>query len=183
MPLLPRREPNESTGDFHRRRARFAAFLLLLLLPATLWLFARVGHIWPTIASLEGAPFMVAATALGALLAVLPIALVTTLLVAVWHGVESVFQPRSHATPTADRLIVATGILVWFSPSLALFAWAVRAIAQGAIRFTRPAREYLLATDPLAFWQGIGFLLIVAAALAYPAWHYWRSRLAKAARN
>ncbi len=177
MPLLPARRDDESAGDFTRRRARFALLAFLVALPAALWLFARAEALWRVIAPLEGGPFLLAATAFGGALAIAPIAALVALLIAVWFGVESIGQPRSRAAPLADRAIVAAGLLVWFAPALALVAAAVRAVLTGSIAFSRPAREYLLATDPIAFWQGVGFLLIVAAALAYPAWHYWAKRL------
>lgn len=64
-------------------------------------------------------------------------------------------------------------------PALALFGMAASAVATGAITFRRPAREYLLATDPITFWQSVGFLLIVGAAVAWPAAHYWRGKFAR----
>ena len=55
---------------------------------------------------------------------------------------------------------------------------SIAAIARGSLRFARSA-EYVLATDPIPFLQGIGYLLIVAAALAYPGWVYWRKWFAR----
>ncbi|HRP97590.1 MAG TPA: hypothetical protein PL143_15215 [Rhodocyclaceae bacterium] len=179
MPLLPRRRAGEIDGDFARRRARFLLLAGLTLLPLSLWLFARLDRIWSLVVPLDGAAFMTAATLLGGLLAILPLATVLALLMAVWHGVESVYRPRTRSTPLLDRCLVAAGVLVWFSPAIALAGAALRAVLTGSIRFSRPPREYLLATDPIAFWQSVGFLLIVAAALAYPAWHYWRGKLAR----
>lgn len=179
MPLLPRRRDGEIDGDFARRRAGLLILASMALLPAAAWLFARLDRIWLRVEPLEGATFMAAATLLGGLLAILPLATVLTLLMAVWYGVESVYRPRTRATPWLDRGVVAAGVLVWFSPAIALAGAALRAVLTGSIRFSRPPREYLLATDPIAFWQSVGFLLIVAAALAYPAWHYWRGKLAR----
>ena len=178
MDLLPRRREAESGGDFARRRARHALLAFLVGLPATLWLFARLADIWALIAPLDGAGFMFAATALGGALAIAPLATVLAALLAVWFGVESVHLPRSRPSPVTDRFILAAGLLVSFGPSGALVAAAGRAIATGTIHFSRPPRDYHLATDPIAFWQGVGFWLIVAAALAYPAWRYWRGKLA-----
>lgn len=179
MPMLPQRRDAEIDGDFARRRARFTLQLFVLLLPISIWLFARIDRIWFAIMPLEGGLFLLAATLLGAVLAITPVAALLALLLAVWFGVESVYLQRTRRTPIVDRTVVAGGLLVWFSPSLALVASALRAILAGSISFSRPPREYFLATDPIAFWQSIGFLLIVAAALAYPAWHYWRSKLAR----
>ena len=54
---------------------------------------------------------------------------------------------------------------------------AVQALATGRISFVRPPREYLLATDPIAYWQGIGFWLIMAVLFSFLAWRYWRGKL------
>lgn len=177
MPLLPRRRDGEIDGDFARRRAFFVFLVFLTLLPASVWLFARIDPIWSFVVRFDGGAFIAAAALLGAVLAVLPVATVVALLMTVWYGVESVYLERSRSTVLLDRLIVAAGILVWFSPAIALLGSALRAVLSGSISFSRPPREYLLTTDPIAFWQSVGFLLIVAAAVAYPAWHYWRGKL------
>lgn len=167
-------------GDAARQRARRAAWLALFALPVSIWLFARLGDIWARIAPLEGAAFMLGATALGGALAVAPVITVVAFLVSVWYGAESVFLPRQRPTPLVDRGLTALGILVWFSPALALVGSVLKAIVTGTVSFARPARVYNLATDPLAFWEGVGFLLIAAGALAFPAWHYWRNKFRKA---
>ena len=41
----------------------------------------------------------------------------------------------------------------------------------------RPPRDYFLATDPIAFWQGVGFWLIIAALAGFLAWRYWQPKL------
>ena len=107
-----------------------------------------------------------------------PVGAVAALVVAVVRGVASIGQPRRTTTPALDRLLVGAGLLLWFAPSLALLGWAIAAIARGSLRFARSA-EYVLATDPIPFLQGIGYLLIVAAALAYPGWVYWRKWFAR----
>lgn len=175
---FPTRRPDEIEGDFRRRQAFRHLIVFLILLPLTIAAFRNVGPIWVYIEPLEGFVFMVAATLLGAVLAASPLLTAISGLVAMWHGVESIERPRSRHTPLLDRLITAAGLLVWFAPTLGLIGMAGRAIAEGAISFRRPAREYVLATDPIAFWQSIGFLLIVAAALAWPAVHYWRKKFA-----
>lgn len=183
MSFLPQRHDDELDGDFMRRRARFTVMLFLVLLPVTLWLFARVEPIWLRIVPLEGGIFLIASALLGTVLAITPILTLASLLMAVWYGVESVYRARTRSAPLFDRLIVAVGLLVWFSPALALAAGALRAVLAGSISFTRPQRQYLLATDPIAFWQSIGFLMIVALALAYPAWHYWRGKFGRPERQ
>src|SRR5574337_1247866 len=99
------------------------------------------------------------------------------LLMALWYGVESVYQPRRRPSPGVDKAIVGLGLTAWLGPSLALLAAAGRAIATGSIHFTTPPRDYVLATDPIAFWQGVGFWLILAAGLGFGAWRYWRPKL------
>jgi hypothetical protein len=177
MPFLPQPRQGELGGDFARRRAYFIFITFLILLPISIWLFVWLERLWFLIMPLEGAIFVLASAMLGGALAIAPLAALVALLVSVWYGVESVHLARTHPTPWLDRLIIGTGLVVSFSPAIALAAMASRAILAGSIAFSRPQREYLLATDPIAFWQSIGFLLIVAAALAYPAWHYWRAKL------
>jgi len=179
MSFLPQRHAAEPDGDFARRRARFVLLIFMVLLPITIWMFARLEQIWLLVLPLQGGIFLIAAALLGTVLAVTPVAAVVFLLMAVWYGVESIALERSRSTPLLDRVIIGVGLATWFAPALALASKALSAILAGSISFTRPNREYLLATDPIAFWQSIGFLLIVAAALAYPSWHYWRGKFAQ----
>ncbi|AUN94833.1 hypothetical protein [Pseudazoarcus pumilus] len=174
-----RPRPDEPAGDAHRRKALRALIVALLALPIALTAFRFIEPIWVRIEPLEGIAFMLAATLLGATMAVAPLLAAAAALVAMWHGVESVAQPRSRVTPLFDRVLYAIGLVVWFAPALALAAMAGKAVVTGSITFRRPAREYLLAIDPIAFWQSVGFLLIVAVAAAYPAWHYWRRKLTR----
>lgn len=179
MYFLPQRRTAEPDGDFARRRARFVLLMFMVLLPISIWLFARLEQIWFLVLPLQGGVFLIAAALLGTVLAVTPIATLVFLLMAVWYGVESITLERSRSTPLLDRVIIGVGLVTWFAPALAIASKALSAILAGSISFTRPQREYLLASDPIAFWQSIGFLLIVAAALAYPSWHYWRGKFAQ----
>lgn len=170
-------------GDRSRHRAGVAFVLFLLAIPLTYWLFSALPSLWANIEPLEGSGFMLAATLLGAALAVLPLAIVTGFILSLWHGVESVYQPRSHATPMLDKLIVAGGLIIWFAPPIAMIALAVRALAEGRVHFVRPPRDYFLATDPIAFWQGLGFWLIMATLFAFLAYRYWRGKLCRGAAS
>ncbi len=76
-----------------------------------------------------------------------------------------------------DKFIVAVALVVWFSPALFDVVTAGRAIYEGRIHFVRPPRDYFLATDPIAFWEGVGFWLIMAGLFSFLAWRYWRPRL------
>lgn len=170
----------EPEGDFRRRQALRSLISFLILLPLTIAAFRYLAPIWERIVPLEGASFLLAATALGLALAFLPLLTLAFGMLAMWHGVESIERPRSRHTPWLDRVLAAIGLAVWFAPTLGLLSMAGRALLEGAVRFHRPAvREYALATDPIAFWQGIGFLLIVAVAVAWPAVHYWRGKFAR----
>ena len=126
---------------------------------------------------MEGIAFMAAATLLGGAMAVGPLAAAIGLLLAIWFGVDSVYKPRSRPSPLLDRMIVGAGLLVWFTPALAAFAIIGQALASGRIHFVRPPRDYFLATDPIAFWQGVGFWLIMGGLFAFLAWRYWRGKL------
>ncbi|WP_245538529.1 hypothetical protein [Thauera phenylacetica] len=164
-------------GDRDRRRALFALLLCVVALPASWLLFSQLERLWPELVRLEGLAFLAAATLLGGAMAIGPLAAAIGLLVAVWFGVRSVYSPRSRATPLLDRVIVGAGLLVWFAPALAAIAQAVLALTSGRIHFVRPPRDYFLATDPIAFWQGVGFWLIIAALAGFLAWRYWQPKL------
>ena len=172
-PLLP--------GDLARRRATRALLVFILALPASWWLFSQLEPIWNRILPLEGTPFMAAATLLGAALAIAPLAAGIGFFLAIWFGVDSVYLPRRRARSLLDTLIVATSLVVWFSPALLGVVAAGRALYEGRIHFVRPPRDYFLATDPIAFWQGVGFWLIMAGLFGFLAWRYWHPRLMPAA--
>lgn len=164
-------------GDRSRQRALFCLLVCLVALPASWLLFSQLDRLWPAIAAMEGLPFMAATTLLGAAMAVGPLAAALGFLLAVWFGVDSVYRPRRHPSPALDRFIIGAGLLVWFAPALSAVGIAVQALVRGRIHFVRPPRDYLLATDPIAFWQGVGFWLIMAGLFAFLAWRYWRPRL------
>lgn len=164
-------------GDRARRRALFCLLVGLVALPASWLLFSQLERLWPEIVRMEGIAFMAAATLLGGAMAVGPLAAAIGLLLAIWFGVDSVYKPRSRPSPLLDRVIVGAGLLVWFTPALAAFAMIGQALASGRIHFVRPPRDYFLATDPIAFWQGVGFWLIMGGLFAFLAWRYWRGKL------
>ncbi len=169
--------PTLLPGDHDRQRALFALLVCVVALPASWLLFSQLERLWPEIVQLEGLGFLAAATLLGGVMAIGPLAAAIGLLVAVWFGVRSVYGPRRQATPLLDRVIVAAGLLVWFAPALTAIAQALRALLTGRIHFVRPPRDYFLTTDPIAFWQGVGFWLIIAALAVFLAWRYWQPKL------
>ena len=164
-------------GDRARRKALFGLLVGLVALPASWLLFSQLERLWPEIVRMEGIAFMAAATLLGGAMAIGPLATAIGLLLAIWFGVDSVYKPRSKPSPLLDRVIVGAGLLVWFTPALAAFAMIGQALASGRIHFVRPPRDYFLATDPIAFWQGVGFWLIMGGLFAFLAWRYWRGKL------
>ena len=164
-------------GDLDRRRALFALLVCVVALPASWLLFSQLERLWPEIVRLEGLSFLAATTLIGGSMAIGPLAAAIGLVVSVWFGVRSVYRARSRKTPLLDRVIVGAGLLVWFAPALAAIAQALRALLSGRIHFVRPPRDYFLATDPIAFWQGVGFWLIIAALAGFLAWRYWQPKL------
>lgn len=181
-PVPPTATPSPATapfppGDRARRKALFGLLVGLVALPASWLLFSQLERLWPEIVRMEGVAFMAAATLLGGAMAVGPLAAAIGLLLAIWFGVDSVYKPRSKPSPLLDRVIVGAGLLVWFTPALAAFAMIGQALASGRIHFVRPPRDYFLATDPIAFWQGVGFWLIMGGLFAFLAWRYWRGKL------
>lgn len=164
-------------GDLDRRRALFALLVCVVALPASWLLFSQLARLWPEIVRLEGLSFLAATTLLGGSMAIGPLAAAIGLVVSVWFGVRSVYRARSRKTPLLDRVIVGAGLLVWFAPALAAIAQALLALLSGRIHFVRPPRDYFLATDPIAFWQGVGFWLIIAALAGFLAWRYWQPKL------
>ena len=170
-------------GDLARRRALFCLLLALVALPASWLLFSQLERLWPEIVRMEGVAFMAAATLLGGAMAIGPLAAAIGFLLAIWFGVDSVYRPRRAASPLLDRVIVAAGLLVWFAPALAALGMVGQALASGRIHFVRPPRDYFLATDPIAFWQGVGFWLIMGGLFGFLAWRYWRGKLLAANAN
>lgn len=182
QPMSPVSATNTPTatlpaGDRDRRRAAFGLLVSLVALPASWLLFSQLERLWPEIMKLEGPAFLAATTLLGGSMAVGPLAVAIGFLLAVWFGVSSVYGPRSRPSPLLDRFIVVTGLLVWFAPALVSVGKAAQALVTGRIAFVRPPREYLLASDPIAYWQGVGFWLIMAVLFGFLAWRYWRGKL------
>lgn len=164
-------------GDLARRRALFSLLISLVALPASWLLFSQLERLWPEIVRMEGLTFMAAATLLGGAMAIGPLTAAIAFVLAIWFGVDSVYKPRRAASPLLDRAIVATGLVVWFTPALAALVVVAQALASGRIHFVRPPRDYFLATDPIAFWQGVGFWLIMGGLFAFLAWRYWQGKL------
>ncbi|MDR2032109.1 MAG: hypothetical protein LBP86_07645 [Azoarcus sp.] len=180
MPPHPLPE-NTLAGDRARRRGARCLLLALVSTPLATWIFLNVGLLWPRIEPLTGMAFALATTAFGAALAIAPVVAAAGWLLALWFGVESVYLPRQRATPPVDRLITGIGLAVWFLPALGFLAAAIHALFSGRVHFVRPPRDYLRALDPIAYWQGVGFLLITAGVFAWLAWRYWQGKLRRPA--
>lgn len=177
MLLLLQARDSDLAGDTARRRARIFLLVSLLATPASVWLFSSLEALWNRILGLEGSLFLLGATVLGGALAVAPLFAGIGFLLAVWFGVESVYLPRHRRSPLTDLCIVGAGLLVWFAPALGALGSAARGLFEGRVHFVRPPRDYFLASDPIAFWQAIGFWLIMAALFGFLAWRYWRNKL------
>jgi len=154
-------------------------YLLLALVttPITVLLFLNLELLWTHIEPLEGIAFALVGALFGAALAAAPIIAAVGWLLALWFGVESVFMPRARRTPAIDIAIVGAGLVAWFLPAIWFLFTAVQALVSGRVHFPRPARDYLLAEDPVAFWQGVGYMLIAGGLLAWLAWRYWQGKL------
>ena len=176
-PVSPAPSTAPLPGDLARRRALMSLLVSLVALPASWLLFSQLERLWPGIVRMEGITFMAAATLLGAAMAIGPLTAAIGFVLAIWFGVDNVYKPRSRSSPLLDRTIVATGLVVWFMPALAALVIVGQALASGRIHFVRPPRDYFLATDPIAFWQGVGFWLIMGGLFAFLAWRYWQGKL------
>ena len=177
MSILSPLPENALPGDRARRHGTLCLLLALVVTPLTVWFFLNLDPVWSRIAPLEGMAFMLSATLFGALLAITPVISVAGWLLALWYGVESVFMPRERRKPTTDILITGIGLVAWSLPTLGFLASAVFSLFSGHVHFPRPARDYLLAEDPVAYWQGVGYQFIAAGIFAWLAWHYWRGKL------
>ena len=177
MPILSPLLENATPGDRARRRGVLCLLLALVTTPTTILLFFNLRPIWSSVVSLNGIAFALVAALFGAVLAIAPVITVAGWLLALWYGVESVFMQRTRRTPTIDIAIVGAGLVAWFSPALAFLASAVRALVSGRVHFPHPSRDYLMTEDPIAFWQGVGYMFIAAGVFAWLAWRYWQSKL------
>ncbi|NTV09669.1 MAG: hypothetical protein HGA47_02740 [Zoogloea sp.] len=168
-------------GDILRRKAAVAALIFLVSTVVATILFDRLDDLWPQVIHLEGATYFLLASVLGLTLAFSPLAAIGSLLLGTWWASESVFAPRRRPSPVLDRVLVAWGCCLTFAPSLAMLAVAVQAIFTGQVHFPQPPRDYFFDSEPLAFLQGLGFLLICAAGLGYAGWLYWHPKLSRRA--
>lgn len=170
-------------GDTARRRASLCLLLSLIATPIAIWLFTNLEPLWLRILALDGTAFLLGATALGGALAVTPLIAGIGFLLAIWFGVDSVYLQRQQPSPLIDKCIIGTGLLVWFAPTLVAVVSALRGLIEGRVHFVRPPRDYFITTDPIAYWQGIGFWLIMAGLFGFLAWRYWRDKLGRQAAD
>lgn len=177
MPTLFSLPENPAPGDHARRRGTICFLTALIATPITIWLFSSLGAIWMKIEPLNGMAFFLSAALIGLLLAATPIISLFGWLLALWYGVESVFMQRGKRTPKTDIAIIGAGIAAWFAPAFGFLATAIGALISGRVHFAKPARDYLLAQDPVAYWQGVGFMFITAGVFGWLAYRYWQSKL------
>ncbi|MBQ5459027.1 MAG: hypothetical protein IIT59_00780 [Rhodocyclaceae bacterium] len=173
--------PQPLAGDFARQRAvKLALWCLALLLTNVLALSNLA--LWRFIEPLNGAAFYFAAIGFGLVLAALPVLATLCFCGALWQAGNSVALPKVQPTPALDRRLAVLLCGVWFLPVLFALLFAGHSLAGGAVRFPHPKREYVLATDPIAFWESFGFVLIAGGVWAWVAWRYCQWRLLPALR-
>ncbi len=173
--------PQPLAGDLALRRAVKLALWCLALLVANVLAFSNLA-LWRFIEPLNGAAFYFAAIGFGLVLAALPVLATLCFCGALWQAGNSVALPKVQPTPALDRRLAALLCGVWFLPVLFALLFAGYSLAGGAVRFPHPKREYVLATDPIAFWESFGFVLIAGAVWAWAAWRYCQWRLLPALR-
>ena len=167
-------------GDLSRRRALRFLLLAIVATAVSVWLFRNVGDIWYRFVEPKPSAILDPKSVLfGLALAIAPIFAGVGWLVSFWSGVGSVYQPRSKTTPLTDRVLVGIGVFIWFLPSVALLASGIYALFTGSVSPPRAKMTYVLATDPIAFWQGVGFFFIVGGLCAWGAWQFWKGKLKK----
>ena len=164
-------------GDRARRRAVRFLLLAVVATPFAVMLLVNANILLAKVSTLQGVAFFLVSLLVGFVLVVPPVAALAGWVLAFWHGVGSVHLPRSRPTPALDRVLIGIGLVLWFLPSLAFVGTAVASIRSVRVHFMRPARDYMLATDPIAFWQGVGFLLVAGAVFAWGAWRFWQGKL------
>ncbi|MBO7411106.1 MAG: hypothetical protein J6T92_04200 [Ottowia sp.] len=173
--------PQPLAGDLARRRAVKLALWCLALLIANVLAFSNLA-LWRFIEPLNGAAFYFAAIGFGLVLAALPVLAALCFCGALWQAGNSVALPKVQPTPALDRRLAVLLCGVWFLPVLFALLFAGHSLAGGAVRFPHPKREYVLATDPIAFWESFGFVLIAGGVWAWVAWRYCQWRLLPALR-
>jgi hypothetical protein len=165
-------------GEIARRRAILFLLFAVVVTPLTVWLFRDLPLLWGLVISLEGQfSVTLGSVAVGAARAAAPVFTLAGWLLALWFGVQSVYAPRARKTPVIDRLIIGVGLLAWFAPAAAFLATAIWSLISGKVHFPQPARDFLRAEDPVAYWQSLGFLFLAAALFAWLAWQFWRGKL------
>jgi len=177
MPLLTPLPDTAPEGDRARRRAALFLLLALVATPLSLWLVKNFQQLWGHIEPLTGWARFLAATVFGLIEVAMPIAAIAGWVLMLWFAVRSVYMPRSRATPWLDRVFAAVGVAVTFLPAVGFVGTALWAVIAGRVHFPRPARDYVLAADPIAFWQGVGFMLIAGGLCGWLAWRLWRGKL------
>lgn len=179
--LLPVNREGELAGDFARRQARFFALGAVLMLLLSIWsvhLGEALARYLETMALDSFRGWMIV-VAWGLALAFFPVLCAVCFLRALWHWHHSVWLPKAQAAPKMDRWLVVQSVTASFLPALTMLAMAVRGLIAGTVRWPHPKREYILATDPVPYWQSIGFFLIAAVVMAWPMWRYWQIRLGR----
>lgn len=159
------------------KRSRLAWRRLAWVGPPTLGLVVYAETAWRHIVQLDGATFSTTATLFWLSLIAGGLATVTLLSVALFARVEAHHaDPRLHWSRAA-QLHRGLALLISLLPAAWPASKAVRALLSGTVTIRQPvAHSFTAASDPLAYWQNVGFWLLATVALAGGALYYWRSR-------
>lgn len=165
-------------GDLMQGRARTALLMALAASAASLPVYVWVGPLWRSTEQLQGSAFIWASFGFGLLLVIGPVLAIAGFLTALFMRVESCFVQRNRTRRT-DKPVIALSLFVTLLPALAACYPPIKALFTGSIRYKFPKVDVAYAFDPLGYWQGIAFWFMGAAALAWLAFVYWRSRWRK----
>ncbi len=169
--------PTPAPGDRllrYSRRATIAAGVLCVPTVAGAFLLLPL---WRAIAGLSGIAFAVSAGLFGLALAALPLSVIVALCISAFARVESLARHRIAPINLADRILVGLAVLLSAIPALWPASKAVRAVVDGSITIKQPVEHsFTVMSDPLVFWENVGYWVLAALALSGLAAYYWHNR-------
>lgn len=178
MPVFPQARDQELPGDTLSRKSVRAFLYGVFFIPATIAGYIWLPQIWNPIMHMEGASFFLSSTLLGGVMAAFPVLGVAMMLLSLWWAVEARFSPRQ--TPKGhDKLVIGLGLLVSYGPAIGFAITVIHALMVGKVHFSNPPRDYLRATDPQAYWEGLGFMVMAGSVLGFMVTRYWQAKLGK----
>ncbi len=169
--------PAPASGDKLLQRSQRAFVGTLALCVPTLLGAFYLEPVWRAIAGLSGAMFALCAGVFGLAVAGLPLAIIVMLCIAAFARVESLARPRKQPVGIADRAMVALAVVLSAIPALWPASKALRALIGGSVTIAQPVEHSFTAvTDPLVYWENIGYWGFATLTLAGLAAYYWRNR-------